>query len=126
LECFHGTAARLAEQVIGSRRIQFPEALGQEAQRKQRHTLDAGEPVLVRLAHVKGENVRVRIGERALEILNGHFVRVRGSRGDGRLNAAELFVVHELADPGVCAAHGAFRVAAHLDFAESHLQGVVE
>ena len=73
--------------------IQFRETLRQDAERKQRDTIDVGDLIFVRLAHVDDFDAEFWIVQRPLHFLHGDFVGIGHGRCRFRHNAAELLVI---------------------------------
>src|SRR5438132_5490078 len=125
LEAAHAALAVDDDLAIG---VQFLETARQLRQGNQRAARKAANAVLLWVAHVEDKQVLATI-QTAFELIDRGFGEVGRRRRGRRLlaaHAAELFVVNELGDGGLIAAHRALRVAANLEFLEGHLQCIVQ
>jgi hypothetical protein len=126
LQGLHGTDAALAVDVQLLVGVEFGEAVREFAERYLWNAVNVTDFVFVRIADVDDLDVELGIIEGALHVLDGDFIRVRGGDFGFRRDAAEDFVVDEFLDGRMVAADGALGVAAELELAELHVEGVEE
>ena len=78
--------------------VQFGEPLRQHAQGHERHALDVGDLILIRLAHINDLDAQLGVVQRLFHFLHGHFVGIGGRLGRSIGDAAESLVINQFGD----------------------------